>query len=46
LKQFAEMKEKVDRIRFKSMAGILALQEKIGNECVRRWASLPAVRPL
>ncbi len=42
--QFNEMKAKVDRIHFKSLAGILALQEKIGNECARRWASLPAVR--
>jgi Zn-dependent protease with chaperone function len=46
LAQFNEMKSKVDRIHFKSLAGILALQEKIGNECARRWASLPAVKPV
>jgi Zn-dependent protease with chaperone function len=44
LYQFRDMKGRVDRIHFKSMAGILALQEKIGNECARRWASLPAVK--
>lgn len=46
LDQFNEMKSKVDRIHFKSLAGILALQERIGGECVRRWSSLPAVKPL
>jgi hypothetical protein len=46
LDQFNEMKAKVDRIHFKSLAGILALQEKIGNECARRWASLPSVKPV
>jgi hypothetical protein len=39
-----EMKAKIDRIHFKSLAGILALQEKFGAECGRRWASLPAVK--
>ena len=42
--QFNEMKAKVDRVHFKSLAGILALQERIGDECVRRWSSLPAVK--
>ncbi len=46
LDQFNEMKGKVDRIHFKSLAGILVLQGKIGNECARRWSSLPAVRPV
>jgi Zn-dependent protease with chaperone function len=46
LDQFNEMKAKVDRIHFKSLAGVLALQEKIGAECVRRWSALPAVKPL
>jgi Zn-dependent protease with chaperone function len=44
LYQFREMKAKVDRIHYKSLAGILALQERIGNECHRRWSALPAVR--
>jgi hypothetical protein len=44
LNQFTEMKAKVDRIHFKSLAGILALQERIGEECVRRWQKLPAVK--
>jgi hypothetical protein len=46
LDQFNEMKAKADRIHYKSLAGILALQERIGAECVRRWAKLPAVRPV
>lgn len=46
LDQFKEMKDKVDRIHFKSLAGILVLQEKIGNECARRWSALPAVKPV
>ncbi|MBI2806446.1 MAG: M48 family metalloprotease [Planctomycetes bacterium] len=46
LDQYHEMKGKVDRIHFKSLAGILALQEKIGSECTRRWSSLPAVKPV
>ena len=44
--QFHEMKSKVDRIHFKSLAGILALQEKVGAECTRRWSNLPAARPV
>lgn len=43
LNQFNEMKAKVDRIHFKSLAGVLALQERIGEECLRRWSALPAV---
>jgi len=46
LDQFREMREKVDRVHFKSLAGILGLQEKIGDECTRRWSSLPTVRSL
>ena len=46
LEQFNEMKNKVDRIHYKSLAGILIIQEKIGNECARRWSSLPSVRPV
>ncbi len=46
LDQFKEMKDKVDRIHFKSLAGILVLQQKIGDECARRWSSLPAVKPV
>ncbi len=36
MNQYREMKNKVDRIHFKSLAGILALQERIGEECMRR----------
>jgi Zn-dependent protease with chaperone function len=46
LDQFNEMHAKSVRIHYKSLAGILALQEKIGAECVRRWESLPMVRPV
>jgi Zn-dependent protease with chaperone function len=42
--QYKEMRAKVDRVHYKSLAGVLVLQEKIGNECARRWASLPAVK--
>ena len=44
LDQYHEMKAKVDRIHFKSLAGILALQERIGAECAHRWAKLPAAK--
>jgi hypothetical protein len=44
LEQWREMKGKIDRIHFKSLAGILALQEKIGNECACRWSALPTVQ--
>ena len=40
LDQFGEMKSNVDRMHHKSLAGILALQEHIGSECEKRWASL------
>jgi len=46
LDQFKEMKDKVDRIHFKSLAGVLVLQQKIGDECARRWTNLPAVKPV
>ena len=47
LGQFNEMKAKVDRIHFKSLAGILALQEKIGGECLKlNWSNLPTVSPV
>jgi Zn-dependent protease with chaperone function len=46
LDQFNEMKAKVDRIHFKSLAGILALQEKIGEECACRWDTAPAVKAI
>ncbi len=36
LNQFNEMKAKTGRVHFKSLAGILALQERIGDEYVRR----------
>jgi len=45
LDQFNEMHAKSVRIHYKSLAGILALQEKIGAECVRRWSNLPMVKP-
>jgi Zn-dependent protease with chaperone function len=44
LNQFGEFKVKVDRIHFKSLAGILMLQERIGIECAHRWAALPAAQ--
>lgn len=46
LDQYHEMKAKVDRIHFKSLAGILALQERIGGECTKRWSKLPAAKPM
>jgi Zn-dependent protease with chaperone function len=43
LDQMREVQKKVDRIHFKSLGGILALQERVSNECLQRWAQLPAV---
>jgi Zn-dependent protease with chaperone function len=37
--QFAEVKKKADRIHYKSLGGILALQEKIGADCLVRWGT-------
>lgn len=37
--QFHEVRKKADRIHYKSLGGILALQEKIGADCLERWAS-------
>jgi Zn-dependent protease with chaperone function len=49
-RQLEEVKKKINRIHFKSLGGILALQEKTAAECQRRWsgvpAGLPAVVPL
>ncbi len=44
--QFKEVQKKVNRVHFKSLGGILALQERIAQECLKRWQSLPAVVPL
>lgn len=41
LGQMREMQSKVNRIHFKSLGGILALQEKIGAQCLELWSSLP-----
>jgi Zn-dependent protease with chaperone function len=46
LDQMSEVQKKVDRIHFKSLGGILALQERIAQECLDRWSQLPAVLPL
>jgi hypothetical protein len=29
---------KVDRVHSKSLGGLLALQERIGEECLKRWS--------
>lgn len=41
LDQFREMMAKVNRIHFKSLGGILALQEKVGQMCLDKWNALP-----
>jgi Zn-dependent protease with chaperone function len=43
LDQMQEVQKKVDRIHFKSLGGMLALQERVAEECLKGWASLPAV---
>lgn len=42
LRQMGEVQRKVDRIHFKSLGGILALQERISAHCLKQWAQLPA----
>jgi hypothetical protein len=39
--QMREVQGKVNRIHFKSLGGILALQEKIAADCTRMWSALP-----
>jgi Zn-dependent protease with chaperone function len=41
--QMGEVQKKVDRIHFKSLGGILALQEQIAAACLKEWAELPTV---
>lgn len=43
LEQVREVQSKLDRIHFKSLGGILLLQETIAEDCARRWSQLPAV---
>jgi Zn-dependent protease with chaperone function len=45
LSQMREVQKKVDRIHFKSLGGILALQERISADCLQRWAQLPTASP-
>jgi hypothetical protein len=45
LTQTREVQGKVNRIHFKSLGGILALQEKIGEACVKQWEALPKAAP-
>ena len=46
LKQMREVQTKVDRIHFKSLGGILALQQRVADECLKRWGNLPAASPI
>jgi hypothetical protein len=46
LDQMREVQKKADRIHYKSLGGILALQERVCQECLQQWANLPAVTPL
>lgn len=46
LDQRREVQKKVDRIHFKSLGGILGLQERVCQECLKRWSSLPTVAPV
>jgi Zn-dependent protease with chaperone function len=43
LDQMREVQKKVDRIHFKSLGGILSLQERLRDDCQNRWSQLPAV---
>lgn len=38
LRQMREVQHKVQRVHSKSLGGLLALQERIGEECLRRWS--------
>lgn len=44
LNQYNEVRKKVDRIHFKSLGGILAVQERLGQEFTRRHGN-PALAP-
>jgi Zn-dependent protease with chaperone function len=41
LTQINEVQQKVNRIHFKSLGGILAVQEQISARCLAQWQSLP-----
>jgi Zn-dependent protease with chaperone function len=43
LDQMRQVQKKVDRVHFKSLGGILALQERVALECLKRWSELPTV---
>ncbi len=45
LSQMREVQNKVNRVHFKSLGGILALQERIGAKCLDKWAALPQAGP-
>jgi hypothetical protein len=42
LKQFFQIHAKTNRIHFKSLGGLLALQEKIARRCLKQWQPTPA----
>jgi hypothetical protein len=44
--QMREVQKKVDRVHFKSLGGILALQERIVRDCDLAGRNLPAVPPV
>ena len=46
MNQIGEVQDKLRRIHFKSLGGILLLQEKIGKQWLARLASLPEVVPV
>jgi Zn-dependent protease with chaperone function len=46
LTQLHEVLKKLDRIHFKSLGGILALQEQVADACGQRWSQLPTPTPV
>jgi hypothetical protein len=44
--QIREVRKKVDRVHFKSLGGILALQERIARECCECWSNLPSAEAI
>jgi hypothetical protein len=44
--QLREVQKKVDRVHFKNLGGILAMQEQIALECSQCWSNLPAISPV
>ena len=45
MEQMRQVQKKVDRLHFKRLGSILALQERIGQETMKAWEQLPTIEP-